>query len=95
MGLLSFKENRFADAEQEFALAREIDPFSLNAAGYYLMLTRLSQGEIGAVLALQRELESTGPGERVALGSVTHSIARLLHKTKVGHRISSNGLGRQ
>lgn len=45
LGLLSFAEKQFAQAEQEFARARQLDPNSY-AAGYNLMLTQLCQGRV-------------------------------------------------
>src|SRR5258708_1585127 len=60
MGLLSFAEKQFAQAQQEFARARELDPQSY-AAGYDLMLAQLCQGRTEACLPLVGELKAIAP----------------------------------
>src|SRR5262245_17038496 len=62
MGLLSFDEKQFAQAEQEFARAAQIDPKSY-AAGYNLMLSRLSQGKVGDCVPLIGQLKPLAPTE--------------------------------
>ncbi len=53
MAVLSFMENQFAQAEQEFESAQQLDP-ACYAAGYNLMLTRLCQGKIAPVCRWSR-----------------------------------------
>src|SRR5947207_1905744 len=60
LGLLSFAEKQFAQAEQEFARARQLDPQSY-AAGYNLMLAQLCQGRAEACLPLVGELRALAP----------------------------------
>ncbi len=55
MGLLSFQENNFAQAEQEFARALEMDPNSYETC-FNLFLARLSLGKMEPVLALLPKL---------------------------------------
>jgi len=57
MGLLSFQENHFAQAEQEFERAWQLDPTSY-AACYNLMLARLCQAKFDACVPLIAELTS-------------------------------------
>jgi tetratricopeptide (TPR) repeat protein len=63
MGLLSFQEKQFAQAEREFAHARQLDPQSY-AAGYNLVLALLSQGNSGACVPLIAELKPLAPDEK-------------------------------
>jgi tetratricopeptide (TPR) repeat protein len=63
MGLLSFEEKQFAQAEQEFARARQLDPQSY-AAGYNLMLAQLCQGRTAASVPLIAELKPLAHDER-------------------------------
>src|SRR5262245_11268517 len=51
MGLLSFAEKAYAQAEQEFAKAWELDPASYESA-YNLMLARLMQGQTESAASL-------------------------------------------
>jgi tetratricopeptide (TPR) repeat protein len=57
MGLLSFQEKQFVQAEQEFARAFTLDP-QLYAAGYNLMLALLGQGKIDPCLPLVSQLKT-------------------------------------
>jgi tetratricopeptide (TPR) repeat protein len=51
LGLLSFADKQFADAEQEFGKALELDPSSYEAS-YNLLQARLSLGQVEACAAL-------------------------------------------
>lgn len=62
MGLLSFAEKQFAQAEQEFARAWQLDPQSYEAA-YNLMLCQLCQGRSEACAALVVKMKPLAPGE--------------------------------
>jgi tetratricopeptide (TPR) repeat protein len=77
MGLLSFQEKQFAQAEQEFACARQFDPTSY-AAGYDLMLAQLCQGRIAACVPLVAELKGLAPDaqERQFLGLLEPLLQR-------------------
>lgn len=65
LGLVSFAEKQYAQAEQEFARSRQLEPTSY-AAGYNLLLAHLCQGKIEAALPLARELRpsATTPADR-------------------------------
>jgi tetratricopeptide (TPR) repeat protein len=60
LGLLSFGEGQYAQAEEEFAGAREHDPSSY-AAGYDLLLTRLALGRLPECLALIPQIVPLAP----------------------------------
>ena len=55
MGLLSFQEKQFAQAEGEFARSLEMDPNSYESC-FNLFLARLSLGKLESVLALLPKL---------------------------------------
>ena len=48
LGLLSLREHQLTEAEQNFGQALRLDP-SFFAAGYNLLLTRLTLGHVGQV----------------------------------------------
>jgi tetratricopeptide (TPR) repeat protein len=60
LGLLSFEEKQFGQAEQEFARAWEMDP-RMYAAGYNLMLARLCQGKVDVCVPLLAQLKPLAP----------------------------------
>ncbi|HYV34384.1 MAG TPA: hypothetical protein VE988_01690 [Gemmataceae bacterium] len=77
MGLLSFEENQFAQAEQEFNRAWQMDPTSY-AAGYNLMLALLCQGKVQGCAPLVGQLMplATTDGERQFLGLLAPLLER-------------------
>jgi tetratricopeptide (TPR) repeat protein len=62
LGLLSFTEKQFAQAEQEFARAWQLDPKFYEAA-YNLMLSQLSQGRSDACISLVAQMKPLAPSE--------------------------------
>jgi Flp pilus assembly protein TadD len=56
LGLLSFAEKQFAQAEEEFARAWKMDPASYEAA-FNLLLTRLCLGQVEASAALISDMQ--------------------------------------
>jgi tetratricopeptide (TPR) repeat protein len=79
MGLISLREKQPAQAEQEFALAWQSDPAGY-AAGYNLLLTQLSLGQMAAATALIPQLveRAPAPEERRWLGL----LQALLHTSQ-------------
>src|SRR5262245_49334220 len=70
MGLLSFAEKAFAEAEREFAKSLELDSGSY-AAAYNLMLARLCQGQMETCAAMVPELAALAPpGEQRFLSTL-------------------------
>jgi Flp pilus assembly protein TadD len=69
MGIISFREKQFAQAEQEFARAQQLDPSSYEIS-YNLLLTRLALGKVEAATALIGQTIQLAPGadERSFLG---------------------------
>jgi tetratricopeptide (TPR) repeat protein len=62
MGLLSFAEKQFAQAEQEFSKAWQLDAACYEAA-YNLMLAQLCQGRSDACVALMAQMKPLAPTE--------------------------------
>jgi tetratricopeptide (TPR) repeat protein len=60
MGLLSFAEKQFAQAEQEFTKAWQLEPKFYEAA-YNLMLSQLCQGRSDACISLVAQMKSLAP----------------------------------
>jgi tetratricopeptide (TPR) repeat protein len=56
LGLLSFAEKQYAQAEQEFSQAWQLDPH-LFAAGYNLLLSQLCQAKVNDSLPVVKRLE--------------------------------------
>jgi tetratricopeptide (TPR) repeat protein len=77
LGLLSFAEKQFAQAEQEFAKAWQLDPRSYEAA-YNLMLSQLCQGRSEACLGLVVQMKplARNEEERLFLGLLEPLLQR-------------------
>jgi tetratricopeptide (TPR) repeat protein len=78
LGILSFTERNFAQAEQEFTQARHQDPAGYEA-GYNLLLARLCLGKVPDCIALLPELVPLAPAEErrflSLLGALLDSLA--------------------
>src|SRR5947208_6737962 len=79
MGLLSFAENAFAQAEQEFGKSLELDSGSY-AAAYNLMLARLCQGQTEACAAMMPQLAALAPPDEQRFLSVLEALLDAMPK---------------
>jgi tetratricopeptide (TPR) repeat protein len=84
-GLLALQDKQLAEAEQDFARALELDP-ALYEAGYNLLLTRLSLGQIDAAAAVIPHLAQRAPFADD--GEFYHQLLALLRTCQSGNGVA-------